>query len=354
MVRWFSSRRPGPIGVDLGQRSIKLLQVSGDFRQVVAAARWELPGSGKLAEDERDSQWINGLNRAREGRSFVGRDAVLCLGARDLFVQNVRVPKHGKEPLATLVAQEAANRLPFDVKDAELRFIEAGDVRQGDSTKREVIVLACLRSVLDRLIRVVDSAGLRPVAIDVEPAAVLRCYSRQFRREEDRGQRTMYVHVGASTTAVVIAQDSDALFIKYVDVGGRHFDEAVARLLQMKIVDAATLRRHNSDRREDQRDPEVTQSVTEAIRPVVDRLANELSLCVRYHSVTFRGQPLARVVVGGGEASTALIESLGQRLDLPTELGQPLRSLDAASSAMPGRATQWDIATGLALRATNN
>ncbi len=351
MVRWISSRRPGPIGVDLGQRSIKLLQLSGDCKRVVAAARWDLAG-GKVQDEERDAQWTNGLNRAREGRPFVGRDAVICLGARDLFVQNVRIPKHSKDSVETLVKQEAASRLPFDIKDAELQFIEAGEVRQGEVTKREVIVLACLKNVLERLLKVVDAAGLRPVAVDVEPAAVLRCYARQFRREADRGQRAMFVHIGASTTAVVIAQDDDALFIKYIDVGGRHFDESVARLLQMKTLDAATLRRHNSDRREDQRDPEVARSVAEAMRPVVDRLTNELSLCVRYHSVTFRGQPLSRLVIGGGEASQSLIDDLAQRLDLSAELGHPLRSLDTTNTSLPGRSSQWDIATGLALRTT--
>ena len=106
----------------------------------------------------------------------------------------------------------------------------------------------------------------------------------------------------------------------------------------------------DGDRRADQRDPEITRSIAESVRPVLDRLAKELSLCLRYYSVTFRGQPLSQVVLGGGEASPALVEWVDQRIDLECELGNPLRTYDQAPSS--GRDSQWDVVAGLALRET--
>ena len=49
-----------------------------------------------------------------------------------------------------------------------------------------------------------------------------------------------------------------------------------------------------------------------------------------------------RVVVGGGEATDALVEWLAKRLDVPCELGDPLRSFE--KPALAGRVTQWDVA----------
>jgi type IV pilus assembly protein PilM len=158
----------------------------------------------------------------------------------------------------------------------------------------------------------------------------------------------MFLHIGASKTATVIARGDDALFIKYIEIGGRHLDEAVARHLSMNLHDAAHLRRHNGDRRAELQDPEVTRSLAEAVRPVLDRLTNELALCLRYYSVTFRGQPLSRIVLGGGEAAPSLIEMLQTRLDTRCELGDPLRSFEPYS--VSGRKSQWDVAAGLALR----
>jgi type IV pilus assembly protein PilM len=81
---------------------------------------------------------------------------------------------------------------------------------------------------------------------------------------------------------------------------------------------------------------------------VVEKLAAEVSLCIRYHNVTFRGQALKRLVLGGGEASPALLEVFSSRLDLKCELGDPWRTFEPV--AIAGRRCQWDVAVGLALR----
>lgn len=372
MVGWIAKRRCGPIGVDIGSRSVKLLQFDASRSEVRAAARWDLPmfppegmgigpfdgqasrasadapANGQTPGEPRDQQVAEAIRQARQGRNFRGREAVLCLGAGNLFVQNLRVAPTSGDELTRLVHLEAAARLPFPSEEAEIHYLEAADVRQSDTVRREVIVLACQRPVIERTVALAEDAGLRPAALDIEPAAVLRCYCRQFRRDDDQRRRVMFVNVGASTSIVVIARGANPMFIKYIDVGGRHLDEAVARRLRMSLSDAAALRRHNGDRRADQRDPEVTRSIAQSVRPVLDRLADELSLCLRYHSVAFRGQPLSSIVLGGGEATPSLVERLAARLDVACDLGDPLRTYQRGICS--GRVGQWDVAAGLALR----
>lgn len=345
----FTKQRFGPIGVDLGRRSVKLLQLSGDFSRVVEAARWDLPADAEGADAEnRQMALTDGVRQLCNSRNFHGREAVLCLGGDQLFAQNIRVSRGADAEVSRLVTQEAAARIPYSIAEAEIRYLETTDIRQGDGAKRELVLLACHRPLLERQLKLVEDAGLQPVAVDVEPVALLRCYAKQSRRDEDRQQRAMLVHVGQSNTVVVIAQGNSPLFIKYVNIGGCHFDQAVATYLDMSIDASAMLRRHNGDRRSEQQDPEIARSIGQAIRPIVERLGNELSLCMRYHSVTFRGQPLARMVLGGGEASTHLTEYFSQALDLPCHLGDPLRSYK--SDLTLGRQSQWDVAAGLALR----
>jgi type IV pilus assembly protein PilM len=348
MASWLNPRRHGPIGVDLGTRSVKLMQFSADGSRLLASGRWDLPYAEKLAAPQRDAQWVEGIRRARESESFRGRDAVFCLSAPEIFVQNIRVPLARGQALDQIVRQEAAGRLPFEGAETEIRFVEAGDVRQGDAVKREVIVLATPKAALQRALAVIERADLRPLAVDAEPMAVVRCFTRQFRREEDRNLAAMYVHIGASNTSVVIARGGDTLFVKYLDLGGRHFDEAVARGLNMKLADAASLRRHHGERRSDRHDPEVERTVGEAVLPVIDRLAGEVTLCLRYFSVTFRGQKLERFFLSGGEACETLVEAIQRQLNVPGELGDPLRGYERATVA--GRKSQWDVAAGLALR----
>jgi type IV pilus assembly protein PilM len=187
--------------------------------------------------------------------------------------------------------------------------------------------------------------------VDVEPAALVRSYASQFRRDEDRNARALVVQVGHTRTAATIAQGGELLFVKYIDIGGQHFDAAVARHLKMELSEAVALRRHSGDRRADMQDPEVAKSVAVATRPVIERLASELAMCVRYHSVTFRGQPIVRLVLGGGEATQSLLESLGKQLDLKSELSDAFRAFSTVPNL--GRKGQWDVAAGLAMKDLN-
>ena len=347
MIRILNTRC-SPIGVDIGSHTVKLVQMNGDRSAVLHTARWEVGTAGGDDAAAAAEQRVAALRQAYQSRKFRGRDAVLSLSGERLFVQNIRVAKSPDAHLANTVHQEAAGKVPFPIEEAEIRYVDAGDIRHGDTTRREVILLACHRPVLEQVLDELTSAGLQPVAVDVEPAALLRCYAHQFRREEDQQQRLMYVHIGAMNTAVVIAQDAGAVFVKYLAIGGTQMNEAVARSLGMELPAAAMLRGHNGDRRKDQHDPEIARGVAQALRPVLDQLANELSLCIRYHSVTFRGQAIGRAVFGGGEATPQIAESVQVRLNLPCEVGAPFRTYRVESEA--ARHTQWDVATGLALR----
>jgi type IV pilus assembly protein PilM len=352
MVRWLPRRRYSPIGIDIGARSIKLVQFTGDRSRLVDAARVDMPPLSENAKPEEQAQRVaDGLRRGFKDRDFRGRDVVCCLGDRQLFLQSLRVAKQSGPQLDRLVAQEVAGRLPFGIDQAEIRFLEAADVRQGDQTLREVIVFAVQRAILQHSLAILEQARLRPVAVDVEPAALVRSYSAQFRRDDDRQARALLVHVGYTRTAAIVAHADELLFVKYIDVGGQQFDLAVGRHLKMDLHEATALRKHNGDRRADLQDPEVARSIADAIRPVLERLISELAMCVRYHSVTFRGQPIVRLVVSGGEATPVLVESLAKHLDMKAELSDPFRTLPTIPNL--GRKGQWDVAAGLALRDLN-
>ena len=126
--------------------------------------------------------------------------------------------------------------MPYSVSETEIRYLKAADVRHGDATLQEVILCACHRPALEQTLQIIEQADLRPVAVDIESNALVRSYVRQFRRDEDRSKRSMLVHVGQSATVVVIAEGDHTLFVKHIDVGGKHFDSAVASHLQRPLT----------------------------------------------------------------------------------------------------------------------
>lgn len=350
MIRWLGNRRYSPIGIDVGTRALKMIQLTADCSRLVDAARVDLPALDwkALSAEQYAERVAVAIQKGREGREFRGKDVVLGLTDRDMFLQNIRVARSDTVDIERAVIQEAAGRIPYSVGETEIRYLEMSDVRQGDVMLREVVIMACHRPVIDRVLGICPLAGLRPLGVDAEPCALVRSYNTQYRRDEDRQQRAMIIHMGYHSTAVLITKGDEPLFVKYLDFGGKQCDESVAKHLSMELSDAAALRRNNGDRRAEMQDPEIAASIAEGVRPVIERLSNELSMCIRYHSVTFRGQPLVRLVVGGGEASQELVDALGKRLTLKCELSDPLRHFP--NQLHLGRKGQWDVAVGLALR----
>jgi type IV pilus assembly protein PilM len=247
-----------------------------------------------------------------------------------------------------VIQQEAAGRVPYNVTEAEIRHFDTCQTDPSKAVNRDIIIMACHRPKLEKRLDIIERAGFSPLAVDVEPIAVLRSFTKQHRRESDKEERVLYVHIGNSNSMVVIAEGDHILFVKYIEIGGVDFDKAVSSHLNLSLKEATSIRRHHGDRRKKRRDSEVTKSLSESTRTVIEKLCSELSMCIRYHSVTFRGKPLVKIMLTGGEANEKIQQDLCQRLSLECELGDPIRNFENCPTS--GRAGQWDVASGLALK----
>jgi len=185
-------------------------------------------------------------------------------------------------------------------------------------------------------------AGLNPIVVDIEPGALLRSYSAQNRRDEERSLRVMLLHFGYGMTSVMITEDQDVLFVKNIEVGGRQIDEAIAEQLQLNTVEANALRKRK------QLDSQVAKTLQDAGRPIIEKLIRELSMCIRYHSVTFRGRPISKVILSGGEVTDEISQLFEQRLGIPCESSDPFRRIE--NRPKTDSPSQWEIAIGLSRR----
>jgi hypothetical protein len=94
--------------------------------------------------------------------------------------------------------------------------------------------------------------------------------------------------------------------------------------------------------------------VFDATRSVAEELAQELAMCQRYFTVTFRGHRPTRARLLGGEATDPQLQSIIQAsLNIKVEAGRPLFSVDTAKMRTVDRRgpmSQWALAMGLGLR----
>lgn len=359
MYHWFGKSRYTPIGLDLGSRVMKLAQMRrrGERLEVTALARIELPAHPSDPEAriaaERDA-----LREILTRGQFRGRQVVMTLGAQQLFVQNVRLPRLASDELLKVARWETDERLPEEFGPAEMRHLVAGEIRPGGNQpdaepRQEIILLAARRNDVDTLIGLAETARLQPVAIDLAPCSLVRTYQSLLRRKSDEQCGLLFIEVGATSTTLVFTRGTDILLIKPLPIGGQSFDNAVARRLVLEPPAAANVRRQ-SEAADGSIGGDAVLTIADAVRGEIENLATELAMCVRYHNVTFRGNRLARAILLGGEASDTLAGHLGRRIEIPCEVGDPLLGCDVAPQLRHaggiGRRSQWALAIGLCMK----
>jgi type IV pilus assembly protein PilM len=352
-----------PIALDFGADSVKMLQLqetSGGIG-VRACGRWQCSEPDAQDPEQRRRLVIAAVRNLLRSGGFRGRNAVSALPYRDIRIKNVRLPHIPEHEMAKAVQWEAREQFPFDVAENQLHYINAGQVRAGNELRDEIIMLAAPAEVVEERLSLLSEMDLTPIRIEAEPVALLRMHTRLMRRSADDEAVSVLVDLGGEGTRVVVARGSSIVFIKDIGTGGGDITTAVAKQLNLSAPEALELRMRpgqSEDSSGDESAPESTDrnsldwTIHDAIRGVVESLAKEVSLCLRYCSVTFRGlRPQAVTLTGGGALDPLLVKLLGEHLNVACEVELPLRGMELSGAGFEGnrRGTlaDWALCAGM-------
>lgn len=240
---WFAPTA-NPIGVDFGTDSLRMAQVDlvdGEYR-LVAAASADVPAQIRQDPTARLNFFTETVRDRLASGNFRGRRAILSLPAASMFIQHLRMPKLEEEELKKALPWEARGKLPIDPSHALLRHIVAGDIYQDQEQKSEVILMAAARELVNQLLAAASRAKLDVVGMNVEPKALVDCFTHIYRRKSDSEVTSCFVDIGCVATRAVIARGTQILFARVIPVGGDHFNRAVSNALKISLEEAKVLR----------------------------------------------------------------------------------------------------------------
>ena len=403
-----------PIAVDVGTSSIKVLQVTlGDRPALHAVAELDIPDPIRPDMEKRHLFLQNELPGVFKAHGFRGRRVVCSPLASQVVVQPVQVDRSTpdeQQALATAQLESQLERMPGSL------VVRSNPIAESARDGRAATEMLCWAMAREDAMRYVDlfkSCKCKLVGLHPQVRSIIGAFDHLNRRSADSAVSTMYVDLGWGGMKIAIAHGTEMVFAKQVQIGGRQLDGLIS---ERSGTDMFTARmRRISESRQDETAP--TSTARERVSPPVDGLAmlraglsrdgfegeipepirestavatdrrsgvqpaelsagispsdrtmisagvdcsellesmaDELSLCMRYHSAVFNGRRVDRLIFLGGESrSTDLCRGLARSLNISAQLGDPMaRYASGPNDSMlpePGHVSPaWAVACGL-------
>ncbi len=373
MISWnFKNKVYRPISLDIGHHSLKMLQLAevDSALSIVAAEKIIIDQEVSADVSKYRSFIISSIRKVLQNGSFHGTDCFTVIPNEKIGITNLRVEQSEIENIDNVLKKEAAARFNLNPEVDSINYIEAGNVRQGEEIKNEYILFTADSKTISEHIEMLEEAKLHPVSIDPVACALFRGCNRFSRRQEDKERTEVFVDVGSMFTTVVFGRGCDICFVKHIGIGTEHFNNEIALRLGISAAEAEVLRnriikrpRSTSSTADENSDiPSISDedrstelAVADAIGTVCDKLARELLLCLRYHTVTFRGKRSSHAMFsGGGAYEPGLLNIMKNHLEVEIDIAWPLNGIDMTnmdfSSERRGPNSEWAVAAGLALK----
>ena len=348
LLEKIAGRRQDAIGLDIGSRSIKMAEVvlRGEKlflkRMAIADAPEHAVEDGVIVDEE---LMADALQRMALKNGFAGSQAVAALGGRSLFIREVFFPRMSEKEMREAIRWDLEKYVPFSPDQLYFDFWVVGP--GATEVEVRVLLVAAPKDVVDALTRVVSKAGLKLVAIDIEPLAIQRTLP-------DTAD-CMVIDSGAAVSQVTLFQKHSPVFTRNIPIGGNQFTETVMEGMEIGRDEAELIKHGNGSLLEEPGGVDATQSVAGQIDRVVNDLATEVRRTLEYYQVQNRTVSISNVfITGGGSKMENLPEKLSAILELPVMLHDPLQGMEISSSFnrqyLRGVGPQMAVAVGLALR----
>ena len=231
------------VGLDIGTSKVRAAEVTrGRGRPtVIRYAEAPLPvGAIRDGEVVNHDVVVEALRQVRSAGRFTNRDVVLGVGNQRVMVRSLDLPWMPMAQLRSTLAFQVGDMLPVPVEDAVLDYYPTGGY-QAENGQRNVhgLLVAATRDTLGPNIAAAETAGWRPLQIDLNAFALTRALSLL-----GIGERCVaLVDIGAKTTNIVILDHGVPQLVRVLASGGQDATDALAAELKIPLGDAEVLKR---------------------------------------------------------------------------------------------------------------
>lgn len=347
------------VGIDLSEFSIKVavLEETEGKQTLKKAACFENP---EKKIDPTSLELIPKFLEDLPRRQTTYRASIV---GPQVVVRRLTLPKMAEQELLPAARWGVRETVPFSLDGAKVDCVVLGDIHERGMVKSDVLVMVAGQEALQGVEGLLTKSEMAVDSLMVPAFAAWPLVDLQLAKEPH--DVVAFLDVGEESTLVHIFRKGKLEFTRNITMGGRALTEAVTQAIlpgQNRIIavdEAEEIKqKHGIPSFESQ---EVThkdislRKVSEMMRPVLERMRNEIQRSLDYFNEKFREEKIERVyLLGGGSLLTGFDSFLTDGLGIPVNPVDFRQLVDVDPKVFEDRTvdaslTRFGVAIGLAL-----
>ncbi|MCK4647950.1 type IV pilus assembly protein PilM [bacterium] len=305
------------LGLDIGTNSIKVTQLLKTKRGVRFLNFWEkeIPREKKgVAGEEAVVRTITELLFQIKGE----RKIISSLPASSSVVKRLILPFKNERKIRQVIRYEMEPFLPFPLEEAIIDFYIV-DNRLPDRTL--VLAFAINKRVVERRLKILDKAGLKPEVVDLDSTSLFNIYALKEEKET-----VALINLGASQTIIDIISEGRLFFSRSISKAGDDVSQALAERFEVSFKEAKKLKREGLD-----------EEKLKAIEPVLDEIKKEIEYTFSSFLAFYPDKKVERIILTGGSARLpGIVEYFQKSLSIGTSLFNPFQEPPPTKLSLSG------------------
>jgi type IV pilus assembly protein PilM len=313
-------RKATTVGLDIGSGLIKLVAITHSaIGPVLSKVAFTSVGNDAIVEGEIMDPGIvaEAIKSLMAEAGIKTKSVVTAVGGRDVIVKKITMDRMQEAEAREVIRWEAEQHVPFDMDNVELDFQILDP--EGEGLQMTVLLVAAKRELVDHKVALLADVGLQSNIIDVDAFALHNAFEINY--PEAMNGVVALVNIGHEVTNIYILDDGIPVLTRDIPVGTRRFREDLQRERGQSAEEAERMLQGGGGDIPDS----FLQTRTEELAVGIERAGAFLQTASR------SAGGISRIfLTGGGARIPRLSRSLGDRLQIPVQLANPIEKLQVA------------------------
>jgi len=348
-VGLFSFGKP-LVGIDIGAHSVKVAQLkeTGKIYQLVAFGESPIHPEAVVDGAIMDAGAIvNAIQNILAEQSIKGSQVATAVSGSSVIVKKIPVPEMDEEELAESIQWEAEQYIPFDIEEVNIAFQTINRPEVSGKAEMDVLLVAAKKEKLSELQNIIAQVGLDTAIVEVDAFSLQNCFEVNYETVEGT---IALIDIGAQSMSINIIENGISSLIRYIQIGGNNYTDAIQRDFNLKYEDADLVKKGKQL-------PNVNpKAVSNILRQISSDLVSDIQRSFDFYRSSSSNEKIDKIYVSGGCAKIkGLVPFMSNKLQVPVEMMNPFKNIEVAERVfnieeLQDKAPQAAIATGLALR----